>query len=237
MIATLLFDLDGTLLPLDQDLFLSGYLKEITKHFVHLIEPQKLVRQIMASTEVMIKNLDPEKTNQEVFMEDFLPKLGYNKEDLWPIFDKFYEEEFPALVRYTKPTPLSKRIIETAKQKGLEVVVATNPLFPANAIEHRLNWVGLKGEEFKLVTTYETSHFCKPQLQYYQEILEKIKRNPEECLMFGNDTTEDLVARSLGIKTYLVKDCMIDMTGGKYQADYEGKLEDVLDFIQEEKWM
>lgn len=236
MLKTFLFDLDGTLLPMDQDYFLSGYLKAITSKFGHLFDPRKLAGQIMASTEVMIRNNEADKTNMDVFVEDFIPKVGHAKEDLWPLFDQFYDEEFPNLAFLTKPTPLSRQIIDALKEKSLEAVVATNPLFPARAIEHRLNWVNLRFDEFKLVTTYETMHYCKPNPNYFKEILEKIGRKPEECIMVGNDATEDLVARRVGMKTFLVKDCLIDPTEGKYETDYEGSLADVLTFIREEKW-
>lgn len=236
MLKAFLFDLDGTLLPMDQDYFLQGYFEAVTAKFSHLLEPRKLIAQIMESTKAMISNTDPGKTNMDVFVEDFVPKIGYPRETVWPLFDQFYDEEFSRLCSFTRPTDISRQIVDTLKEKGYEIVVATNPLFPARAIEHRLNWVNLRFDEFKLVTTYETMHFCKPNPDYFREILQLIGRKPEECLMVGNDACEDLAARSLGIRTFLVKDCLIDGTGGKYVTDYEGTLLDLLEFIRAEKW-
>ena len=33
---------------------------------------------------------------------------------------------------------------------------------------------------------------------------------PEECLMVGNDVREDMVTEQLGMKTFLLTDCLIN---------------------------
>ena len=33
---------------------------------------------------------------------------------------------------------------------------------------------------------------------------------PEECLMVGNDVGEDMIARRLGMKVFLLTDCLIN---------------------------
>ena len=41
------------------------------------------------------------------------------------------------------------------------------------------------------------------RLEYYLQICEKICEAPEECLMVGNDSINDMVAGVTGMKTYL----------------------------------
>lgn len=50
MIRTILFDLDGTLLPIDTDRFVHHYMRALAAHAGHLVPPKALVEQVMAST-------------------------------------------------------------------------------------------------------------------------------------------------------------------------------------------
>ena len=48
--------------------------------------------------------------------------------------------------------------------------------------------------------------FCKPRIEYYLEISQKINEPPENCMMVGNDPINDLIAAHTGMKTYWVDD-------------------------------
>jgi len=94
-----------------------------------------------------------------------------------------------------------------AMERGLSVVVATNPLFPQRAIEHRLEWAGLPVSQydFALVTTYENMHAAKPQPAYYREILATVGVRPEQALMVGDDWKNDIApAAAAGLYTYWI---------------------------------
>lgn len=231
MFKTLLFDLDGTLLPNDIDVFVSEYTKALAGKVAHLVEPQKFVQQLLSSTYLMVKNKERDKINQDVFLEDFFQGIGMSQDDLMPIFDQFYANDFAKLKDYTQPNPNVKRMLENAFAKGLEVVVATNPVFPLTAIEQRLDWAGVAKFPYKLITSYEKMHFCKPNPEYYEEILNLIQRTPAECLMIGNDVEEDLIAQKVGLKTFLVEDCLICRSGQEFYTDYQGTLDDLESFI------
>ncbi|HEY3364383.1 MAG TPA: HAD family hydrolase [Symbiobacteriaceae bacterium] len=210
MINTILFDLDGTLLPIDTDEFVRGYMKALAGHAGHLVPPQLLVQQVMASTHKMIENVDPNLTNAAVFAADFFPKVGRSEAELMPVFDSFYREKFPALKATCPGIPgIAREVVQAALDKGYEIVLATNPLFPRLAIEERMRWVGVEDMPWRLVTTYEDMCACKPRPQYYEEILRKIGRKPEECLMVGNDVDEDGIAGQLGLAVYIVTDHLI----------------------------
>jgi len=126
-------------------------------------------------------------------------------------------------------------MIENLKNKGYTIVVATNPLFPMEAILHRIKWAGLNPEDFKLITSYENMHFCKPQLKYYKEILNMIGKSPEEAMMVGNDLEEDMVSGQLGMKTYLIEDCIIARGTENIIPDYKGNLESFIKFVEDLK--
>ena len=63
-LTTILFDLDGTLLPIDNDAFTKGYFKLLAvKLAPHGYEPKQLVDAIWAGTAAMVKN-DGTKSNE-----------------------------------------------------------------------------------------------------------------------------------------------------------------------------
>lgn len=234
MFTTLLFDLDGTLLDIDMDIFLPRYFQILTRRFSDVIAPEKFVKHLLHSTRLMITNKDKHKTNEEVFMEEFIPRIGLPREELQSILTDIYTNDFGHLGKYTRREPLARTIINLSYKKGLELIIATNPVFPRLAIEHRLRWAGIDAFPFRLVTTYENMHFCKPHREYYEEILSLVGRKPEECLMIGNDTIEDLAAAQAGIKTFLVKDHLLDNGGKKtLSPDYQGYLKDLYRFIKD----
>ena len=233
MIKCVLFDLDGTLLPFDVDEFTKIYFTHLGGKVAHLMEPKLFVKQLLASTGVMIANLDAKHTNQQVFLEHFFATVGLSEEVLLPLIDNFYEKDFSVLQQITKPDAAARKAVTTVLESGLDVVVATNPIFPLIATKQRLEWAGLGDIEFKLVTTYENSHFCKPNKEYYEEIVKKVGCQPHECLMVGNDVEEDLAASAIGMKTYLVTDYLINTKDIKFTADYTGTLKELAENLGE----
>ena len=115
-------------------------------------------------------------------------------------------------------------------ERGLKVVVATNAVFPMIALQQRLDLAGVGHFDYELITSYEVMHFCKPHPEYYQEIAATIGVKPEECLMVGNDIGEDLPAGTIGMKTFLVENMLIDK-GQDLTPDWRGCLPDLYEFI------
>lgn len=215
-IKAIFFDLDGTLLPLDTDAFIEEYFRLLARNLGHLIPPAELAQHVMGSTFAMIANVDPEVSNEQAFFADFLPRVKHGPEVLWPEFNRFYAEQFPKLRERClrgDPAP-GRQAVETARELGYELVLATNPIFPRVAIEERMRWAGVPDFPWKLITTFEEMHFCKPQPGYYREVLAKTGYAPGECLMVGNDVQEDGVAAKLGIQTYIVTDFLINRQDG-----------------------
>lgn len=226
MYTTILFDLDGTLLPIDTDGFVRQYLKALGTHIGHLVPPKQLAEQIMASTHAMIHNTDPVLTNAQVFAADFFPKVGHAEEHLMPVFDAFYRERFPGLIQTCPGVPgRARQVVQAAVDAGYEIVLATNPIFPRMAIEERMRWIQVDDMPWRLVTCYEEMHACKPQPEFYQEILSRIGRAPGECLMVGNDFEEDGVAARLGMNIFFVTDFLIKRGEAPLPPDRTGTLE------------
>ena len=51
-----------------------------------------------------------------------------------------------------------------------------------------MSYVGLTFDDFDYVTTYENSHNCKPNPQYFIDLLNKFNLKPSEVILFGNNT-------------------------------------------------
>ena len=79
-LKAVLFDLDGTLLPMDQDLFVKSYFKGLAAKLAsHGYESQKLLKVIWDGTGAMIKN-DGSCRNEEIFWKIFLGAYGEKAE-------------------------------------------------------------------------------------------------------------------------------------------------------------
>ncbi|MHB8926098.1 MAG: HAD family hydrolase [Bacillota bacterium] len=231
MFRALLLDLDGTLLGNDMDEFLKYYFGALAKSFDGVVPRRQLIAQVLASTEKMMRDTDPARTNQEVFMSDFLPKFELPPAQLMPMFDRFYAYEFRKLHGYTRRKPAARTVVQKALDRGLKVVVATNPMFPIYAIVERMRWAGVADFAFDLITSYEFMHSCKPHLQYYQEICDLVGVKPEEAMMAGNDVQDDMVAGRLGMKTFLVDEELLHREPGEPRADYRGSLAQLAEML------
>lgn len=230
---TFLFDLDGTLLPMpSQQKFLESYMKALSgKVISYGLNPQKLVKAVMTGTEYMVRN-DGSMTNKDRFWSVVCQQMGNEIMQMEGVFDNFYRNEFLAAKETTSIHPLAKFCISLLQEKGYHIVLATNPLFPRIATLTRIGWAGLDPMDFDLITTYEDSTYCKPNLEYYKEVLSAIKRKPEECIMVGNDVTEDMCTSQLGMETFLLKDCLICPEGEDIATLKQGDFNDLYDMIK-----
>jgi HAD superfamily hydrolase (TIGR01549 family) len=214
-LKAILFDLDGTLLEHDmRNDFIPHYFALLSKHMAEWIPPDKLAPSVMRGADAVTDN-DGSRTNEE--ME--------------PRFMDFYARVFPALRQYTAPKPEARIVVQTAFDKGYDVVIATNPHFPDIATQHRLAWAGVEDFPYRKVTTYENSHFAKPSLGYYQEILDELGCAPEEALMIG-DEAMDMVAAHLGCPTFLIPGPATKMEEIDPPPTYQGTLSDVIALLR-----
>lgn len=226
-----LFDLDGTLLPMDQDTFIKAYLGGMAKKMApHGYNPDELVKAVYAGMKAMTGN-DGSSTNEEAFWNAFTGLLGEKVKDDLPIFDDYYRNEFQDVKNICGFLPEAAQTVRALKAKGFRVVLATTPMFPSIATESRIRWAGLEPEDFEIFTTYENYHFCKPNLNYYKEIVEKLGVKPEECLMVGNDVGEDMITEELGMKVFLMPADLINKVGKDISVYPQGDFADLMKYI------
>jgi FMN phosphatase YigB (HAD superfamily) len=228
-IKAVLFDLDGTLLGNDLDIFLPRYFEAISAHVASIMPPKEFIAALLKATQVMVAN-DGRDSNEEVFAAAFYPLIGRPRAEMEPIFRDFYESAYPALRQYTRCIPEARQAVEAAVGSDLDIVIATNPLFPARAIEQRLDWAGVGDFAYRLVTSYENSRACKPSLLYYEQILQTIGREPTSALVVGNEAG-DMVAGRLGCQTFLIAGGP-PLDAGVPQPTYSGTLGDLVALLR-----
>ena len=232
MTKAILFDLDGTLLPMDQEVFVRDYLGRMAAFLApHGYDPQSLIKAVWAGTGAMVKN-DGKAKNEDVFWYVFNSILDRDAKQDLALFEEFYRTEFQKAKDSCGFNPAAVEAIRQIKAMGYRLILATNPLFPAIATYSRIRWAGLNPEDFELVTTYENSRFCKPNPDYYREILGKIALDGSQCLMVGNDVGEDMIAGTLGMKTFLLTDCLINKTAEDISQYPNGSFPELLHYIR-----
>ena len=230
-IKVVLFDLDGTLLPMDQDTFVKDYFGRIAAKLAPQgYDPKKLVDTIWRGTGAMVLN-DGSCTNEEAFWKFAVTVFGQQIMQDKHFFDSFYETEFDKIKAVCGYHPAAAEIVYGLKERGYRVVLATNPIFPARATQWRIQWAGLRPEDFEIYTTYENSRYCKPNLDYYRDILTQLKVAPEECLMVGNDVDEDMIAQKLGMQVFLLTDCLINRSNTDISQYSNGSFEELKKYI------
>ena len=231
MITTVFFDLDGTLLPMELDSFLETYFDLLIKKLsAHGYDAESTTNGMWESLFAMLNN-DGSRTNEEAFWDRFSQEVGKDARSDMAIFQDFYNNEFHGTKVACGFDPKAVNTVVAVKARGLRVVLATNPLYPAIATENRIRWAGFDPEDFEVYTTFENYCHCKPNPAYYQDIMDNLGLKPEECLMVGNDAIEDTAAEKAGIKVFLLPKYLVNRQNVDISSYPQGDFDDLLNYI------
>ncbi len=234
MIKTILFDLDGTLLPMNEELFEKSYFTLLCRKVAPLgYEPKKLLQSILKCTEAVKRN-DGKDTNEAVFWKGFTEIYGDKVLEDKDKFNEFYSNEFNLARNSCGYEEKAGKTIRALKRSGYTLILATNPIFPKAGTYSRVKWAGLAVEDFSYITTYENSSFCKPNLDYYRQIVGKFQLDVNECLIIGNDAEEDMIATELGLKGFLLTDNLINRKNIDINKFPNGGYPELWEFLNKE---
>ncbi|MBP5773636.1 MAG: HAD family hydrolase [Eubacterium sp.] len=215
---TVLFDLDGTLLPIDMKDFVDTFMELLKGYLTSRdFNPDDIVPSIWKAIGAMEVN-DGLITNEEMFWKVLMEDLSSKDESYDKKFrrrfqkslDKFYTGDFQMIRYMVRPSQECHDAVMMLKEKGYRIVLATKPMFPEIAVKERLSWLGFSLKDFDYVTTYENSCYTKPNKKYYEHILKIMDKDPGDCLMVGNDVKEDMFAAEMGIDVFLIEDYMLN---------------------------
>lgn len=228
---TVLFDLDGTLLPMDLDDFMQAYFGAIGKKGAENgYDPKELVAGVWAGTKAMMKNNGTE-TNETRFWNTFVQVMGEHVLSDRDMFDSFYDNEFCRIGDAVTADPRTDRCVKLLRQKGYTVALATTPLFPKKATLERMRWAGLDPNDFALITTYEDYHFAKPTAGYFEEVVRNLGKSPADCLMIGNDMIEDMGAKQIGTDIFFLTNHLINKKNADVCAYRHGGFDELLTLL------
>ncbi|AFQ44629.1 HAD family hydrolase [Desulfosporosinus meridiei] len=226
MIQAILFDIEGTLTNLDMAKFMQNYLGILAPRFSHIISPDKFTKQLIKSMENVQKEPKHEQTVMQAFFEDFSKATGQSVQTIKQIFDRFYTADFPALRCLVQPNAQGVKVVAKSIQEGFLTAIVSDPLIPLVAIREQISWTGLNPEQFKVIASLDDFHYTKPQLEFFNEIAEKLGVRPEGCLLVSTHN-KDLICQELGMQVFLVEKAL----EAKDQNHHAGQLENLYRLI------
>ncbi len=231
-IEAILFDLDGTLLNVEMDAYISGYVRGLARHFSDLANHCRFADTVVASAFDLLNANQGEQTMEELFLTLIEERLGIDGTLFRDRLNQFCNNGLQCLAPLVRPFPLVRKILQECFDSGLRVIIATNPVFPLPVVEARLKWGQLDDFPFELITSYENCRFCKPHRQYFVDILHSQGLSPQQAIMVGNDTEYDLPAQRVGLTTFLLDTCLIDRNNRSAHADFYGSHQDLLELVR-----
>lgn len=219
MIKAILLDLDDTLIRNPTDSFLANYFRLVDSHFTRLWGERPYARMLVNGVlAVMHRPRDMVTRNLDLILSAIESEVQLDKPDILAALDEFYGKAYDLLRNCVAPVEGATALIHTLRAYGYTVVIATNPVYPLEAIRQRMAWGGLpeSPEHYALITSAENMHFAKPSPAYYAEILGRVGVEPDEAIMVGDSLENDIRAASqLGIHTFHVTP---DSDGGGLSA-------------------
>lgn len=226
------FDLDGTLLPMDLDLFMGGYFSALGRFVAERgIDHQLFLKGLKAGSKAMAVSGE-DVSNEEAFWTEMFKYIDRDSQDWLPLLEEFYRTDFAAVGKDVAPNPAAARAVKTLREKGYTLALTTMPMFPPVATAERLRWAQVDAADFARISTYDNSRSVKPRPAYYAENLAALGLRGEDVLMVGNNTVEDLAILDLGADAYVVTDNLIDPVSYDFSTVKHGSMADFAAWVE-----
>lgn len=229
MLKAVLFDLDGTLLDIDIEAFLGTYFGALSEALAEVFgtgEDLDLAMHAVSDATGAMMRPHEEHTNRQVFYTQFCSLTGVDLAEHEELLERFYRDVFPTLDAGIAPAVGGLESIAAARECGLRIAVATNPIFPRAAILHRMEWAGISPDLVDVITDFDLMHATKPHPAYFRETAALLEVDPTDCLMVGDDRVLDLSAADIGMRTFHVSEV------SDAAANYSGTMSDVPEMIR-----
>jgi HAD superfamily hydrolase (TIGR01549 family) len=160
--------------------------------------------------------------------------LGIEPGVFQSLADQFYSQVCPTLRRLTEPSPAAVDFVETCRERGYRMALATNPLFPRTAILQRLEWANLPAGSypFDVISSYETFHFAKPEPTFFTELLARMGWPAGPVVVVGDDLKRDVAAgRRAGLPVFWIAKDGVPAPDGPEGPSASGGPGDILPWV------
>lgn len=229
MIKAVLLDLDNTLLHNPDAVFAAEFLRLADAFFSARIHYPTISKALLSATRAMIAVRSDLQLNSRLAAGILAEKTNLAPELIASTLQDFYREIYPQLQNCVEPVGnIGNELIDHLHNLKIAVVVATNPIYPAEAVRQRLQWANLPDDfsTYALVTHADNMHFAKPDPAYYVEIAARVGVEPDEVLIVGDSYDNDILpAQQVGVHTYHV------------ESSAASSLSDLFQKIASEDWL
>ncbi len=233
MIKAVLLDLDDTLLRCSDRVFVPEYLSRVDAFFeARWGYPQMsaILRQFIRAA---ASPRTAYQTNTNLAESLIASQTGQSMDAIRAAFVEFYATSYPQLANCVEQVAIAPDLVNRLREQGYALVIATNPLYPQDAIRQRLTWAGISDNpaDYALITHSDNMHFTKPDPAYYAEIVARVGVEPDEAIMVGDSLTNDMqAARALGLGTYFITETSSE------NWNQAGTLEDFFHLTGQDNW-
>jgi FMN phosphatase YigB (HAD superfamily) len=203
-VTHLFIDLDGTLLASQQGKLRVSFIRHATaflkkEYRLGFFSAFKLIHEMRLAAE----GGDPAIRNELRVAQVFSRKFSISEEEGLKRAREMVISIFSQLEGHFKPIAGALEFIQWASEH-YHLTLATNPVWPKVVVLKRLGWSGIAENYFKVITTAETMHHCKPDVGYYRELLDQSKITHDSVIMIGDSAKKDLPALKVGIPVFLL---------------------------------
>ncbi|NDJ35598.1 MAG: HAD family hydrolase, partial [Chloroflexi bacterium] len=204
MIKAVLLDLDDTLIRTDTVAFTQRYLEKLGHSLrEELAAPPDVIPRLVALYKDIQATDNPGETLYERTVSGLAAITDSAPMSVEAAFARFYADVYPALCESIQVEPAAVPLLERLFAAGYQVVIATNPALPIEAIQQRMAAGCIPAYPFALITSMQTMHFGKPDPAYYEEIRGLLDQRAAEMVMVGDDYHNDIQsAAAAGLHTY-----------------------------------
>ncbi len=233
MIKAVLLDLDNTLLKNPDENFARAYLGLADQFFEERWNLSEFSHLLLQGIQSVVTSHDPTRTNANVLLDLISNATGQSEPEIRATFSDFYNTAYPTLSKCTEISPFAPHLVAALRESNYAIIIATNPIYPPEAVRQRLAWAGLPDslDNYALVTHADNMHFAKPDPAYYIEAVARVGVEPDEAIMVGDNLQNDMIpARLAGLCTFHIRETA-DETG------MAGNLESFYQHVMSGNWL
>lgn len=230
-----LFDLDGTLYKASSwMLYKNAYFADEADcaYKLYNVDKKKMYELLDYIQDYVIPNVKkPNFSKQQVVYTYLADQLGLTFEQIACIFEKSASENLNK-IKDGYVISLNK-VVEACKylkKKGYKILLATNSYFTRKRVLERLSWIGVSSDMFEFVNDWSQTDSVKPDVKFFDDLMQRFNMKKNETLMVGNDKKQDAGCLNAGIDFYLITE-EVENSENNVKATYEGGEEEFYNFI------